>query len=124
MTFFRFEFAAAAMIFLPVAIEPVKAIFRIFMWLAIRLPVVGPIPVTTLRTPGGKPASLNSAATFRAPSGDFSLDLIITQFPVAKAGAVFMANMIKETFQGKMPATTPNGCFKVNVIIPGVLRLD
>lgn len=58
------------------------------------------------------------------PKGDFSLDLIMTQLPVAMAGATFIANMINEIFQGIIPATTPNGCFKVKVIIPGVFRLD
>lgn len=58
------------------------------------------------------------------PRGDFSLDLMITQLPVANAGAVFIANMINETFQGMIPATTPNGCFKVKVIMPGVFRLE
>lgn len=31
VTFFRFDIAEAAMIFFPVAIEPVKATLRIFM---------------------------------------------------------------------------------------------
>lgn len=48
----------------------------------------------------------------------------MTQLPVAIAGATFMANIIRETFQGMMPATTPKGCFKVKVIMPGVFKLD
>lgn len=49
---------------------------------------------------------------------------MMIQLPVASAGATFMANMIKETFHGMIPATTPKGCFNVKVIMPGVLRLE
>jgi len=101
------------------------------------------MPVTTLTTPGGNPASFISFARFRTydvfmskacikrfvgsaltPKGDFSLDLMMIQLPVAMAGATFMANMIRETFQGMIPATTPKGCFRVKVIMPGELRLE
>lgn len=35
-----------------------------------------------------------------------------------------MANMIRETFHGMIPATTPKGCFSVKVTIPGVFKLE
>lgn len=52
-TFLRFDLAAASMILLPVATEPVNATLSIRGWLAIAAPAVVPSPGTTLTTPAG-----------------------------------------------------------------------
>ena len=57
VTGFKLDFAAASMILRPTRVLPVKATFPIFMWDEIAAPTVCPYPVTTLTTPGGKPAS-------------------------------------------------------------------
>ena len=53
--------AAALAISLPTCVEPVKAILSMPGWAASALPTSGPQPVTTLTTPGGKPASATSS---------------------------------------------------------------
>ena len=42
---------------LPTWVDPVKAILSTPGWAASAFPTSGPQPVTTLTTPGGKPAS-------------------------------------------------------------------
>jgi len=54
---------------LPVAVSPVKATLPIPGCAAIAAPAVEPGPVTTFRTPGGKPASRASSATRIAVRG-------------------------------------------------------
>ena len=49
--------AAAFATSAPTAVDPVKAILSTPGWAASALPTAGPNPVTTLNTPGGKPAS-------------------------------------------------------------------
>ena len=61
--------AAAWAISLPTWVEPVKAILSTPLWLVSALPTVGPQPVRTLTTPGGKPASPASSASTRALTG-------------------------------------------------------
>ena len=62
--------AAAAATWAPTPVEPVKAILSIPGWAARALPTAGPNPVTTLNTPGGKPASANSPASSTAEAGE------------------------------------------------------
>jgi hypothetical protein len=45
---------------MPVSVEPVKATLSTPGWRTRARPVVGPSPVITLKTPGGKPASSKS----------------------------------------------------------------
>ena len=53
-----------------------------------------------MTTPAGRPASLNSLVTYIAVSGVSSDGLMTTVLPVAKAGAIFHANMRRGKFQG------------------------
>ena len=52
-TFLRFDLAAASMILLPVATEPVNATLSILACSAMAAPAVAPSPGTTLTTPAG-----------------------------------------------------------------------
>jgi hypothetical protein len=53
LTFFRLELAAAAIIFLPVTVEPVKAILSTSQCAARAAPPTAPRDVTVFRTPAG-----------------------------------------------------------------------
>ena len=61
---------ASRMISWPVVVSPVKATLPMPGWAAIAAPAVPPGPVTTLRTPGGKPASSASSPSRIAVSGE------------------------------------------------------
>ena len=58
------------------------------------LPAFSPKPGTTLKTPSGIPASLASLPRQRAPSGDCSAGLSITELPATSAGPIFQAAMM------------------------------
>ena len=67
-------------------------------------------PLTTLNTPSGKPASLNSSASFIEHDGSFSDGFSINVFPHAIAiGNIHMGTMAGK-LNGVIPAQTPNGC--------------
>ena len=56
--------------------------------------MTAPGPVTTLRTPSGRPASAASSASRSAVSGDWLAGLSTTELPVASAAPSFQAVMI------------------------------
>ena len=106
--YFFQEPANAFMIYLPTSVLPVKAIFCISPCLTIACPVFS-APVTIFTTPGGKSASWIISANFIAVSGVVSAGFKTTVFPVAKAGAIFHADISKGKFQGIICPTTPIG---------------
>ncbi len=53
-------------------------------------PTTGPVPVTRLNTPAGKPAESMTSARMKASSGVTSDGLSTTQLPAASAGAVLL----------------------------------
>ena len=67
------------------------------------------MPWTTLKTPGGKPASAVSVGQQRARSGDHSAGLSTTVQPAASAGAVFHVESMNGAFHGVMTAAGPAG---------------
>ena len=69
----------------------------------------GPGPVTTLRTPGGRPASWHSSASRSVDSDVSSAGLRTTVLPVASAGASFQAAIDIGKFHGTIAPTTPTG---------------
>ena len=50
--------------------------------------------LTTLTTPGGKPASSNSSHMRMTPSGSWSGGLTTTVLPMASAGAILPAMLV------------------------------
>ena len=63
-------------------------------------PARSPIPWTTLKTPGGSPASAVRSASSEQESGDHSAGLRTTVQPAASAGAVFQVESMNGAFQG------------------------
>ncbi len=98
-----------AMIFAPVALSPTNAIALMSGCSVRALPAVSPSPLTTLRTPGGRPASSASCASRAPDSGAHSAGLWTTVHPAAKAGAIFQVESMNGVFQGVITATGPMG---------------
>ena len=91
----------------PVAVWPVKATRRTPGWATSASPVGGP-PVTTLSTPGGRPASAASSATRRVVRV-VSAGLATTVLPAARAGPSLLPSRVRGKFQGVTAPTTPMG---------------
>ena len=66
-------------------------------------------PVTTLKTPAGRPASSASSAMRSADSEVSSAGFITMVQPQASAGASFHMPIISGKFHGTIAATTPTG---------------
>ena len=67
------------------------------------------MPVTTLNTPAGIPASSISFAMCRVVSGDSSDGFMTIVQPAANAGANFHAAIIVGAFHGVIAPMTPTG---------------
>ena len=72
-------------------------------------PTSSPIPCTTLKTPGGKPASATRSQRSEHESGDHSAGLRTTVQPAASAGAVFQVESMNGAFQGVITTAGPLG---------------
>src|SRR3954468_18981160 len=72
-------------------------------------PASAPDPVTTLNTPGGKPASSTASANASTASGSCGAGLTTTVLPIASAGATLPAMLVSGKLYGVMQATTPTG---------------
>ena len=101
------------MIARPVRVSPTKPIALISGCAVSDLPVVSPMPLTTLTTPGGTPASWTNSARRMAVTGLHSAGLCTTVQPAASAGAIFHVLSMKGVFQGVMTPTGPMGCLSV-----------
>ena len=66
-------------------------------------------PLTTLSTPAGSPASINSSASRIGTDGSRSDGLRMKALPQAIAGANFHIGIMAGKLNGVMPATTPSG---------------
>ncbi len=97
------------MIALPVGVEPVKEIFAIAGFDVISAPTSLPRPVTTLKTPFGKPASCNASVTTCVWIGLNSLGLMTEVQPAAMALASLLQIEPAVLFQGVMSPATPTG---------------
>ena len=79
------------MMCLPTSTLPVKATMSTSGEVARRSPTEPPGPVTTCRTPSGRPASSKMRASSRVVSGDTEAGLRIMTLPAASEGAAFQA---------------------------------
>jgi hypothetical protein len=104
--------ADARMIFWPTSVEPVKAILSTPGCSASAAPAA-PMPVTTLKTPGGKPASIASSARRSGDSGACSAGLSTSVQPEASTGQSFQIARPIGPFHGLIAPTTPTGSFSV-----------
>ena len=100
----------------PTSVEPVNEILRTSGWSTSASPASEPLPGTTLRTPGGRPASTASSARASAVSGVTSAGLTTTELPIARAGATFQPRIAIGKFQGVIAAQTPIGSRKVSSV--------
>ena len=112
-TFFTWP-AHCAISSLPTSVEPVKPSLRTSGFDVSSRPISGASsasPVTTERTPGGRPASSASAATASAESGVCSAGFSTIVQPAASAGADLRVGIAEGKFHGVIPAVTPIGSF-------------
>src|SRR6056297_4018326 len=93
----------------PVESEPVKVILATSGCSTRAAPTSGPRPVTTLKTPSGRPASLVSFANSRVEAEVNSEGFTTTAQPAARAGAHFQAMKRSGEFQAVRAPTTPTG---------------
>ena len=100
--------AAATPIARPVSIPPVTEIFATSGWRTSASPT-GPRPVTTFRTPGGRPTSVASRATSSIDVEVTSDGFTTTVLPAASAGATAIIDRNAGEFQGMITPTTPRG---------------
>src|SRR5688500_6867380 len=70
-------------------------------------------PWTTLKTPGGRPASAISSASQLAADGSFSLGFRTTVLPVAMAIGKNHIGTMAGKLDGVITPTTPSGCLRV-----------
>src|ERR1700721_3650471 len=97
---------------MPVVVDPVNAILSTSGCDANAAPVSGPHPVTTLITPGGKPASANSFANASVDVGVWSLGLTTNVQQAASPAANFQVNSSSGGVQGVIGPTTPTGSWR------------
>ena len=112
LTFLNIGPATLAMC-LPVTVPPVNEIALIFGCSTMAWPTLPPNPLTIFSTPLGNPADEQISPNIAAVTGVNSLGLATTQFPAAKAGAIFQVNKYKGKFHGLIHPTTPIGVRKV-----------
>src|SRR5580692_9656037 len=106
---------ADLLMILPTAVDPVNATLSTPGWATSAAPVVSPLPVRMLTTPGGKPASVISSPSRNADSGVCSAGFSMQVQPEANAGPSFHAAMTSGKFHGMICATTPIGSRSVYV---------
>ena len=70
-------------------------------------PAAAPVPGSTLRRPGGRPASSAMRPSASAAQGVSSEGFRMTALPAASAGATFCASLVIGEFHGVIAATTP-----------------
>src|SRR5437867_9929842 len=111
--------AAPAMIARPVAVEPVNAIFLMSGWLSSSSwSVRAGLAVTTLKVPGGSPASSAMPAMASAVSGVAGDGFRTMLHPAARAGAILRVTIVAGKFQGVTAATGPTGWRSTQVRLP------
>ena len=82
---------AVAITWRPTLVDPVKQVIETSGWPTRCWPATGPVPVTTLTTPAGAPASVNASAKRSEVSGVISAGLSTMVLPAAMAGSTFQA---------------------------------
>src|SRR6056300_1064803 len=101
--------AAIFAIVSPVFVLPVNEMALILGSLVMASPTLCPKPCTIFKTPAGMPASMQISDNMNAVIGVISEGLATTQFPAARAGAIFQVNKYSGKFQGEIQPTTPIG---------------
>ena len=108
-------FAHCAIRSFPTSVEPVKPSLRTSGLPVSSAPIAGAssaLPVTSWKTPSGRPASSPSRAIAIAVSGVCSAGFSTIVQPAASAGADFRVGIAAGKFHGVMPAVTPTGLLR------------
>src|SRR2546422_369503 len=92
--------AASRMISWPVVVSPVNATLPMPGWAAIAAPAVPPGPVTTLTTPGGKPASRASSPRRRADIGELLRVLLAQRGELRERAPALARGPARPAFRG------------------------
>ena len=103
---------------LPTAVEPVKLSLRTSGLLVISWPISAAGPVTTLNTPGGRPARSARRARASAEKGVRAAGLTTTGQPAARAGAALRVIIDEGKFHGVIAAHTPTGSRSTRMRLP------
>ena len=99
----------------PVSLEPVKVMRPTPGCWTSASPASSPSPATTFTTPGGKPASTNSAHAASTEHDACSAGLSTTQLPAVSAAATFAENNDSGEFHGMITPITPMGSRRVKL---------
>ena len=75
-------------------------------------------PVTTLKTPAGRPASSARAASASVVKGVADAGLATSVQPAANAAPALRVSMAAGKFQGVIAATAPTGSRKLSTVSP------
>ena len=110
VTFFIVS-AAFFWINFPALVEPVNETISISEWPEIWFPTTSPLPLTKLKTPGGKPASSIISANKMPDIGAISEGFNIIVQPAANAGITFNTIWFIGKFQGVINPHTPIGSY-------------
>src|SRR5690348_1178678 len=94
--------------YLAIGVEPTKLTAATSGWVRIAL-TASASPLTTVKTPSGRPASFHSLARKSAADGSFSLGLSTKALPAAIAVVHIHSGTMAGKLNGVMPATTPSG---------------
>jgi hypothetical protein len=94
----------------PTSVEPVNETLRTMGFVVISSPIARASPVTTLSTPGRKPARDASSASASAENGVAPAGLMMTVQPAASAGETLRVIIEDGKFHGVIAAQTPTGC--------------
>ena len=91
-----------------IGVEPTKPMAEMSGWS--RMASTASLsPLTTLRMPGGRPASIINSASISGTPGSRSDGLRMKALPQAMAGPNFHIGIMAGKLNGVMPATTPSG---------------
>ena len=101
--------AAFSAMVTPTWVEPVKLTQSTSSESTSAAEEAGPLPLTRLTTPGGKPTSLRMRTSSTMASGSCGAGLTTTVLPAASAGATFPAMLTMGKLYEVMQATTPSG---------------
>ena len=108
---------------LPARVEPVKDTMSTSGWAAIASPTTGPMPVTRLNTPAGRPTSSMISARMKASSGATSLGLSTTVQPAARAERDLRGDLVQRVVPRRDAADDADRLAHDQRVADGLLEL-
>src|SRR5262245_2274453 len=102
----------------PTSVEPVNDSLRTTGLPVSSPPIARAEPVTTLHTPGGKPARSARTASASADRGVWLAGLMTPAQPTAQPGPALRVIIAEGKFHGVIAANTPIGAFWTRMLQP------